>query len=773
MDVHGTKQRAALAYLLFNANRVVSTSELLDILWPSGETPNSARKILHNAIWGLRGVLTPEVPAADRVSLVTRPPGYVLQLEPELIDLHHFHHLAAEGHAQLSAGLLDRAGESLARALGLWRGAVLADLVEAGFGWPELAAVESARVDALEDYFDAELGRGRHHAVLREIETTAEQENLRERLCGQLMLALYRCGRQTDALDVYKRMRDRLVEDLGLVPGVALQELQSAILRHDESLRLEPREPVVAGRVTAARVAAGGGTSNGLRAVVNTADRPPQPLSSVPASRKQVHVVSVPAPAGHGDVAPAPRREELSVLMAQVSVTAEGERDQVRLDRAIAAFRATFQHVVELLGGTIAAGSGSAPMAWFAGREDLAAAQRVVSAALAVLAPANDRISVRVAVATGDAVLFTLPRSVDDRLVITGPVVDSCQALLARTAPGTARACATTRGLTGGSAAYGPPSPGAGGSRIRSAHWHSVAHQSIPIVDRDWELDMLSGIIDRSWHRDVSQLITVLGGPGVGKSRLVLEFERRAIAKWDTIEFLVAGPDSASSPYGPLRDLLLTLCATDQSVSRVEALRALATTHVVDLAEAEQVVAALTDVVTRTDDVPPTPASVTSALAAGAVLLRAVAAERPLVVFVDDAHELGDPVLDFLTGLIADPGHPTLILMLAARPELLRRRPDWGAGLPHATTITLTPLSDSAIDRLADMVVAGVRRRRIATPPCRIRTSLTDQDRLPHRRAAMRVLMLVDALPVPAGHSFTTPAPAVVPVLPDCDELVA
>ncbi|RKT54537.1 AfsR/SARP family transcriptional regulator [Saccharothrix australiensis] len=814
VGVHGTKQRAALAYLLFNANRVVSTSELLDILWPTGETPNSARKILHNAIWGLRGVLNPEVLADDRVSLLTRPPGYVLELEPSLVDLHRFHRLAAEGRAQLAAGRPDRAGETLGAALGLWRGAVLADLVEAGFGWPELAAVESARVDALEDYFDAELARGRHHAVLHDIETTVEQESLRERLCGQLMLALYRCGRQTDALEAYNRMRARLVDDLGLEPGVALQELQRAILRHDDSLRLGPREPVVAGRVPAA---VGALALNPAPVVPFVGDRRPQP-GPVWTPHRAVHALppaalppaaeavvpesvvlesaafesaafestgfetagletagfesAVPVPRSAERGHPAPRREELSVLMAQVSATGDGEQDPVRLNRALAAFRTAFQQAVDLLGGRTDTAPG-APIAWFHGRAELAAAERAVSAALAVLAPAHDAISVRAAVATGEAVVFRLPGAAEDRLVITGPVVDTCQALLARTAAGSARACDTTRALTGHSADYGPRTPGGGGSRIRSAHWHSVAHPSIPIVDRDWELDVLTGLIDRSWHRGVPQLVTVLGGPGVGKSRLVLEFERRAIAKWDTTEFLVAGPGSASSPFGPLPDLLLALCGGDQAAPRAEALRGLVAAHVADPAEAERVAAALADVVApepNPRDAAPGQASVAAALAAGATLLRAVAADRPLVVFVDDAHELDDRALDFLTGLVAEPGHPALALVLAARPELLQRRPDWGAGLPHAATITLTPLSESAIDRLSDMVVAGMRRRRIAMPPCRIRDSLTDQEHLARRRAAMRVLMLVDGLPSPAGHAPADQPPTAVPPRRRCDD---
>lgn len=767
MEVHGTKQGAALGYLLFNVNRVVSTSELLDVLWPTGETPNSARKILHNAIWGLRGVLTGDDSVEDRASLTTRPPGYVLQLEPRHVDLHEFRRLAACGHAQLGVGEYGHAAGTLAEALGLWRGAVLADLVEAGFGWPELAAVESTRINAKEDYFDAELGRGRHHGVLREIEATAEQENLRERLCGQLMLALYRSGRQTDALDAYNRMRARLVDDLGLEPGMALQGLQSAILRHDAHLRVEPHEPVVVG-ASVARQASGFAhhpeTPGVPRTVPGSVAGPAEATTSVvPVPLVQAPTTSPAGPhtAVDGDDVVVLHREVLSVLMAQASVGVGVDPDPVRLDRTISAFRSTFQHAMELLGGSLAAGTDSSPVAWFPGGVDLSAAERAVSAALAVLGPAIDPLSVRAAVATGEAVLFRPPGSTEDRFVLSGPVADDCQALLARTAPGTARACATTRELTAGVVTYGPAS--GSGSRVRAAHWQSVTHPSIPILDRGWELDVLDGLIDRCRHRDVSQLVTLLGDAGVGKTRLVRELERRAIAKWDTIEFLTTGPGATTTPYGPLRDLILTLCAVDPGMSgleRVAALRALVTTYVVDLAAAEQLIVALSDIVAPTEGGPPGPMPTVAALAAAAVaLLRAVAADRPVVLFVDDAHELGDPVLDFLSGLTVNAGPPALMVIVASRPDLIRRRPDWGGGHPHASTITLTPLSNTVIDRLADMVASGVRQRLLSVPTCQLHSRLVDEVRLPQRRAAMRVLMLVDSLPDAVSHTDAEPAP--------------
>ncbi|MCC3770839.1 AfsR/SARP family transcriptional regulator, partial [Streptomyces sp. UNOC14_S4] len=234
----GTKQRATLSFLLLHANRVVATSRLLNALWEGDDAPASARKILQNAVWGLRGALFPDGGETEQTTLLTQAPGYVLRVNPDDVDLFLFHRRVAEGRAKLTTGAPQEAAVLLRDALALWRGPVLADLMEAGFAWPEVTAVQNARLDAVEDYCEAELACGRHHAVLGELEALVEAEPLRERSCGQLMLALYRCGRQADALNVYSRVRTTLVEELGLEPGLALQRLQQSILTHDRTLAL-------------------------------------------------------------------------------------------------------------------------------------------------------------------------------------------------------------------------------------------------------------------------------------------------------------------------------------------------------------------------------------------------------------------------------------------------------------------------------------------------------------------------------------------------------
>jgi len=174
---------------------------------------------------------------AEDTRLHTHSPGYRLQVDPEAVDMHQFRRLVEQGRAAIDTGS-PRAGVDLLRsALDLWRGRALADLVERGTMWSELAAVENERLLALEDCFEAELACGHHREITPELEVLTEAEPLRERLCQQFMLALYRSGRQVDALTVYRRTRLALVDGLGIEPGPELQQLQQRILDHDRSIQ--------------------------------------------------------------------------------------------------------------------------------------------------------------------------------------------------------------------------------------------------------------------------------------------------------------------------------------------------------------------------------------------------------------------------------------------------------------------------------------------------------------------------------------------------------
>jgi predicted ATPase/DNA-binding SARP family transcriptional activator len=225
----GRKQRALLGLLLLHAGEVVSSDRLVDELW--GERPPAtAATSLRNLVAQLRRRLGAE-------TIVTRAPGYLLRVEPERLDRARFERLLAEARG---AAPRERA-RLLREALALWRGPPLADLSFERFAQAEIQRLEELRLEALEERIEEELAEGRGGELVAELEALVAAQPLRERLRGQLMLALYRSGRQAEALDAYQTARRMLVEELGVEPSPALQELQGAILRQEPGLAPAPR----------------------------------------------------------------------------------------------------------------------------------------------------------------------------------------------------------------------------------------------------------------------------------------------------------------------------------------------------------------------------------------------------------------------------------------------------------------------------------------------------------------------------------------------------
>jgi YVTN family beta-propeller protein len=228
------KQRAVLAVLLLHANEVVGRDELIDALW--GETPPpSAQTALHGHVSALRKLLGPE-------RIETRTPGYLLRLSGQELDLARFEALVAEAPGQPDP---ETRAEGLRSALGLWRGNPLGNLRYEPFAQSEIARLEALRLSALEERIDADLARGRHVEVVSELERLVAEHPFRERLRAQLMLALYRSGRQADALEVFQQGRKALVGELGIEPGPVLRRLESRILNHDETLAVDGHAPRV------------------------------------------------------------------------------------------------------------------------------------------------------------------------------------------------------------------------------------------------------------------------------------------------------------------------------------------------------------------------------------------------------------------------------------------------------------------------------------------------------------------------------------------------
>jgi YVTN family beta-propeller protein len=254
----GDKQRALLAILLLHRNQVVSADRLIDELWEESP-PAGARRTLRAYVSKLRRAIgangMPAAVAGDSEHkpgegvLLTRGHGYVVQVAPGELDLERFSELADRGRDALAAGNPQEAAELLREALALWRGPPLAEFTYARFAHNAIAQLEELHLGAVEERVEADLVLGRARALVAELRDLVARYPLRERLRGQLMLALYRCGRQAEALEVYQDYRRTLSEELGLEPGPALRRLELAILNRDPTLDLSagtasPGEPI-------------------------------------------------------------------------------------------------------------------------------------------------------------------------------------------------------------------------------------------------------------------------------------------------------------------------------------------------------------------------------------------------------------------------------------------------------------------------------------------------------------------------------------------------
>jgi DNA-binding SARP family transcriptional activator len=229
IQLGGPKQRATLAILLLNANRVVSIDRLADELY-AGRAPVTAATQVHRQISELRKAL------GEEARLETRAPGYVLHLAADQFDLRRFERLTEEAGRALARGEAETASGLQRDALGLWRGPALSDLEREPFARLAAARLEEILLAALEQRLDAELALGRHRELVGELAELAAQHPLHEPFALRLMLALYRSGRQADALDVYRDTRTRLVDGFGIDPGRELHELERAILNHEPAL---------------------------------------------------------------------------------------------------------------------------------------------------------------------------------------------------------------------------------------------------------------------------------------------------------------------------------------------------------------------------------------------------------------------------------------------------------------------------------------------------------------------------------------------------------
>ena len=637
LELRRQKQRALLALLALRAGEVVSTDRLVEELW-GGEPPKAAVGSLQNLVSELRKVLGVEL-------LVTRSPGYLLAIERDQVDAHRFERIAREAQERPAA----TRATGLREALSLWRGPPLADMAFESFAQSEIARLEELRASTREELFDAELELGRHGPLVAELEAFVAEHPLRERPRGQLMLALYRSGRQADALEAYRNARDTLVEELGIDPSPELQRLEQAILRHDSDL--DPERPA-------------------------------------PAPRSQ-----------------AERRKPVTILFADIvdSSALAAELDPEVLRNVMRAYFDVVKSVVERHGGTVEKFIGDAAMAVFGipeVHED--DALRAVRAALELHEETSELESdhgvllrLYVGINTGE-VLATDASSGES--FATGGAVILATRLQQAAVPGETLVGEAThrlvRDLVELEAAGEVDLRGALGRipAYRVVGWSEQAAGlslavATPLVGREAELARLHAALAGVRSERRSRVLTLLGEAGIGKTRLTRELVASANA---TVLVGRCVPYGVGATYLPLAEVVRQAVPTRVRASVASLLHGdeqadVVAQRIAELAgEAEGAV------------------STGELFWAVRRFLEALALERPVLVVLDDVHWAEETLLDLVEYLAAWTSAAPILILCLARPDLLETRPGWAE-----SSLQLEPLSadESAqlVEQLADV----------------------------------------------------------------------
>ena len=632
------KQRALLALLLLRAGEVVSTDELIEELW-AGKPPATAKDALQNYVSQLRKALGPEV-------IVTRDPGYVLEATAEQTDLGRFERLVAEARAEDA----NARAAKLREALGLWRGPPLADLAYESFTGLEVARLEELRASAQADLVDAELELGRHAELVAELETTIAERPFDERPRAQLMLALYRAGRQADALEAYHQARRTLDEELGLEPGAQLRELEQAILRQDTALEAPLAAPVVLEE----------------------------------------------------------RRKTVTILFADLVESTELAEalDPESLRRVLDGYFAAARRAIEGHGGTIEKFIGDAVMAVFgvpvAHEDDALRAVRAAvdtRAAVVALSEAVERehgleLDLRIGINTGDVYVGDPGHGG----LVTGNAVNVAKRIEQAAPSGSIMLGAATLELVRDAVrvkAVKPrkekPLPAFRLLELVAGAPSVARYLEAELVGREDELRRLLAVFEEAKREPPSQVVAVVGEPGIGKTRLANELialvEREATVLTGRCVSYGEG-----ATYLPLREM----------VESLDLGTVLATAE-----DAELVTQRVLELVGLAEGTAP------AGEGAWAVrrLFEALGRERPLLLVFEDVHWAEPTLLDLIEQLAERASGPILAVCIA-RPELLDERPSWAE-----RALVLEPLAeDESVALLAslpggDELTAEARQR--------------------------------------------------------------
>jgi predicted ATPase/DNA-binding SARP family transcriptional activator len=641
ITIGGVRQRAVLADLLLHANEVVPSERVLVDLWGE-DAPPSAANALQAAISRLRRVL----PASR---LITTGPGYMLRIFPAEFDVAQFEQLIFEGRDALAAGTAAEAVQLLDQAMMLWRGPPLADFRYEPFAQAEIARLEELQLACLEERNEARLALGSPGALTAELGRMVNDHPLRERLRGQLMLALYRSGRQTEALETYREFRNVLREDLGLEPSSALRELEAAILRHD---------PVLA------PVSVTSGTSQ---------------------ARRPVTVLCV-----------------ALQLVPSSGVTLDPETHGVVNEHLVSGLTAVF----ERHGGRLAASDGEHLMGVFGvttvHEDDALRAARASLETREALTTEAGALPRRY----GVSLVYRFGLVTDEALVGgSGPLgfagdVGARAVMLAEAAgPGQILISHQTQQLASG--AIETEDAGHGRFLLRSVHAGLrplAVRLDAPLVGRGEEMRRLEAAYARAAGERVTMTITVIGEAGLGKTRLVQEFVDGLGREAHVLTGRCRSYGEGIT-FWPLREVVGQAGDGDDSPERIKALLA---GEADSAGVAEQLYRALG---------PGTQGRTAAAeiFWAARRFLEVLARRRPLLIVFEDMHWAEPTFLDLVESLALQPGGAPIAMVCIARPELLDQRPAWAAEADRTVSIQLTPLGEDPAAALLDSLSGGYR----------------------------------------------------------------
>jgi DNA-binding SARP family transcriptional activator len=666
--IGGFRQKALLAMLLLHANEVVSSDRLIVELW--GAETSVDKAALRVRISQLRKLLRSA--GGDEV-IDTRAPGYVVRLDADQLDLARHERLVESADRALPDDPW-HAAASLRQALGLWRGPPLADFTYQPFAQTAVGRLDELRLATLEKRIEAELALGLERELVGELRALVAEHPLRERFRGQLMLALYRAGRQAEALDLYQQTRELLVEELGIEPGPALQGLQRAVLAQEASLERGPL-PTARGVTT-----------------------PPATAAPHPSRRETRKMVTI-------------------LFCDVVESTSPGERfDAEVMLRVMESCFETSAEILRRHGGMVEKFMGDSVLAVFgvptAHEDDALRAVRAAVELRAALTLLNDeraaeskiRLSTRFGIETGEVVAS------DDnagQAFVTGEAVSTAAQLHQVSDPDEILIGESTwrlvRGAVGAEFAdvvkLKRKNREVAAWRLLDVDRHATAlprRIDTPFVGRATELAQLRSAFERTCRELVPCLFTVFGEAGIGKSRLAEEARFELLAE---ARVLVGRcpPYGEGVTFAPLREIVRQALGDNATA----ALRVV----LAEEPDGGQVAATVSALL----GLAPSSIALEEGFWGVRRLCETLAQPRPLVLVFEDIHWAESTMLDLIEFVADNARESPILLLCLTRHELLDHRPAWGGGKLNATAVALGPLPDAESGRLADWLIRDLR----------------------------------------------------------------